>query len=323
MDTEIATDSEFYGNGTQHKNSQNDEYSILDLDAYNAQNADSEETYVKTISPPPFTPNHSLTPALPVDAQSIPLDIDGNIQCGQYNNIATNVDDILYHLPKDEYIRKIIELFHSNEEQISIYRAKLADKARACENPPLGLLKERRKSVKGSVLTKYANDCFMLQQFLCGNMSDVKHLFKTTSSCEENPLSQAQTPLNDPNDISLLKKSLADVQAEMHVLKADSRQMRDILTNLTGEVKQEIVNIRKELDSCTLILNKKLRKNSDSSLSLSQCIPELSDKVKKLELSRNSIKTNVDMLDEIVKDNSRNISEIFDLEAQKKNDTKL
>ena len=66
-----------------------------------------------------------------------------------------------------------------------------------------------------------------------------------------------------------------------------------------------------------------MSKNGDSSLCLSQCLSELSDKVKKLESSRNNIKTNVDLLDEIVKDNSRNISEIFDLEAQKKNDTKL
>ena len=77
-------------------------------------------------------------------------------------------------------------------------------------------------------------------------MSDVKHIFKATSSCEENPLSQTQAPVNDPNDSSLLKKSLVNVLAEMHVLKVDSKEMRDTLTNFTGEVKQEIVNIKKE-----------------------------------------------------------------------------
>ena len=121
--------------------------------------------------------------------------------------------DLLYNLSKDEYIRILLYIFESNEDSVAGYRA------RACDNPPLGLLKERRKSVKGSIVQKNAHDCFILNQFVSGNMSDINHLFKTQQSHNAETAVCSQHSEMYANETTLIKNSVSEMQTENTYLK--------------------------------------------------------------------------------------------------------
>jgi len=52
-------------------------------------------------------------------------------------------------------------------------RSKLADLAKCKDNAPIGILKDRRKSSKGSTAERNAHFCYIISQFLHGNLSDI------------------------------------------------------------------------------------------------------------------------------------------------------
>ncbi|KAH3723689.1 hypothetical protein DPMN_049483 [Dreissena polymorpha] len=132
--------------------------------------------------------------------QSYPSSSD--IQCGQIRQSSQNVqessqslisqilessfnvDDVvfdrlnseLFGLVKDAYIPKLIDMSDNKESTLSQYRQDLSRRARLCENCPTGSLKERRGASRAK---KYAEDCYLLQQFLDGNVTNVDNLYRS------------------------------------------------------------------------------------------------------------------------------------------------
>jgi len=92
------------------------------------------------------------------------------------------IDEDLHNLPKDLYISQLIKNNGACEEKLAKRCSKLADLAKCKDTTPIGILKDRRKSSKGSIAEKYAHDCYIISQFLHGNLSDINHMFKTSSA---------------------------------------------------------------------------------------------------------------------------------------------
>ena len=98
------------------------------------------------------------------------------------------------------------------EETLSHYRHELAARSRQCENPPVGVLKDRRKSMKYSVADKYAQDCYTLNQFLSGNIMEVDDLFKKANNLANISVSQTPRVNTDfEHDINLLKNNVSSL----------------------------------------------------------------------------------------------------------------
>jgi len=80
--------------------------------------------------------------------------------------VVDNIDRELRGIPKDIYIRKLLELTHSSEEAVIFYREEMSRRARLQPNGPSGVIKTRRKSQRRTAAKKYANDCYTISQFL-------------------------------------------------------------------------------------------------------------------------------------------------------------
>ena len=182
---------------------------------------DSDQTSVKSVyadlsNPVLSTGDNSDRVKADVDESdqtfhsSPPLDPDGNIESGQRQAdqyrafklesvIQDRLDSELQNLTKDLYISTIIDITSACEDTLSFYRNELALRVSQSENPPLnfGVLKDRRNSSKGSIAEKYANDCFLLNQYLLGNTCDIDDLFKKPQTPFRQ--SQSQTPKQAPD----------------------------------------------------------------------------------------------------------------------------
>ena len=58
--------------------------------------------------------------------------------------VVDNIDRELRGIPKDIYIRKLLELTHSSEEAVIFYREEMSRRARLQPNGPSGVIKTRR-----------------------------------------------------------------------------------------------------------------------------------------------------------------------------------
>lgn len=323
------------------------DYTILDLDKQHIiNNHDNDQTFLKTVAPTNLTPDRhcgnkgaNSDDAMNCDGQSYtaspPIGEDGNIHCGQpqrANNMftATMFDDDLYNLPKDTYISRLLENTYSSEELVSNYRSELATRAKRCENPPVGILKDRRKSPKCSIAEKYAQDCFMLNQFLSGNVSDINFLFKTQSqnlyqSVLDNSVSQTPRANADSHhDMNMLKHNVANLQSDVHLLKTEASETKRNISSLASNVNKELRIMKSELDTCTQVLIESFNiKDSELSPKFSNGLKVLTRQLKKLETSRNSLQLEINELSENVQSNSSSICNIRDCDEQRKNTMKM
>ena len=144
-----------------------------------------------------FSPSEAhCTANLPCSGHDI-LDSEGNIRSAQKDVNDTNycahdrsifrvdademthLDDSLHGLTKELYISHILDSTSCSEETIVQYRHYLFCKISDQDNQPLGMLKDRRNSPNGqSAAQKYASDCYILQEYSNGNVSDIKNLLK-------------------------------------------------------------------------------------------------------------------------------------------------
>lgn len=79
------------------------------------------------------------------------------------------LDDVLFNLPKDLYIEKLLQLTKNNDDNICVYRSILLKRAKTSNNCPNGDLRQRRTTSQGESRTRYAHDCYSLQHFITNN----------------------------------------------------------------------------------------------------------------------------------------------------------
>ena len=308
-----------------------DSYSLLNLDDQGCSQTATKTTY--TINGTPETtqdgyPVTLMSPEVFMTDLSPQLDSDGDIKCGQpqYPQFTTVGRDEyqLNGLPKDLYISRLLEKTMSSEETLYEYRLELAAQARSCENPPIGILKDRRNSTKETVAEKYAHDCFLLGQFIQGNTNDVSQLFKRQNSskpkstCDTTQCEAPEQERGVSHDIMLLKNSLSSLQSEVTLLKAESKETKQQLETFSNETKSTIDCIKKELESCSV-----LTPDGSSTKTIAESLKLITNQLKKLETSRNQMHAELLTLCGRVTENSRNITNVQDSEVQRKNALKI
>lgn len=239
--------------------------------------------------------------------------------------VHDQLDMELSDLPKDMYIPRLLVLVNNCEETISGYRTELASRARGCQNPPTGVLRERRNSPKGSILEKYANDCFLLYQFIFGNLSEIDDLFKRgNSSVRQVPSTPRRLATDDNYELMSLKNTVATLQSDVLVLKKGANEMKERFESFSFSMKSSVSSIQHELDSCCSILARKAKGVPPKDCKrLSDGIDVLSSCVSKLENSRIQLLSDVSNVNQRSDDNSRNINKLLDGSTKIKNNEKL
>ncbi|KAH3817222.1 hypothetical protein DPMN_118754 [Dreissena polymorpha] len=135
----------------------------------------------------------------------------------------------------------------NNDSPLPQYRQDLSRRARLCENCPTGSLKERR-GANGP--KKYAEDCYLLQKFLDGNVTDVDDLYR---SQHELIVNSQQTPArNQTQDLNMinLKETDAFLKAEVTVLKSNMCKVNENINTLHNDLH----TVKSELQSCSNII---------------------------------------------------------------------
>ncbi|KAH3708705.1 hypothetical protein DPMN_068163 [Dreissena polymorpha] len=90
--------------------------------------------------------------------------------------VFDRLDNELFGLVKDAYISKLLDMSENNDSTLPQYRQDLSRRARLCEHCPTGILNERRGANRSK---RYAEDCYLLQQFLDGNVTNVDDLYRS------------------------------------------------------------------------------------------------------------------------------------------------
>ncbi len=76
-----------------------------------------------------------------------------------YSDVITDrLDQYVDGLPRDLYVQTLLKSTHSCEETLSMYRLKLSERAKQCENGPSGTLITRKNTTKKCASEKYALD---------------------------------------------------------------------------------------------------------------------------------------------------------------------
>jgi len=80
---------------------------------------------------------------------------------------VSRLSDQLVGLTKTQYISTVLDLTAHSEEALVNYRHHLLCTINKSEPHPFGLLKDRRNTPNGSTAAqKYADDCFVLQEYI-------------------------------------------------------------------------------------------------------------------------------------------------------------
>ncbi|KAL4221070.1 hypothetical protein ACF0H5_019332 [Mactra antiquata] len=284
----------------------------------------------------------SLEPSPFVNTNSPPLDRDGSIQCAQpsstvhftprpmNNNMSYQLDEVILDridnelegIPKDQFINRLLESTDSSEEMLSNYRSELSKRAKRVCNTPLGMLKDRRKTRKESASMKYANDCFLLKQYLDGNIQDISNIFRKgaeQSDCQAEPTSNSGS-ISD-FDIRNIKETISVLQADVIMLK---RQLMES-EKKCDSMNKDINDVKCDLVSCAATISQHLKDSSlqDDSPNLAKCLRLLTTRVQKLQESSNSTSSKVSEIQTSVRDNTILIGNINDNESASKNKVKL
>jgi len=147
--------------------------------------------------------------------------------------VHDRLDTSLYGLPKDTYIKTLIEMTSHCDETISRYRSVLSNKCKQLPNAPIGILKERRKSVRGSVADKYALDCYKLSQFLQQNVQEVSEVYRKQPFLQ-NSQPDSQTIVSH-SETALLKETIAIMQSDIVILKRNEAICKQTLEKLSPQ----------------------------------------------------------------------------------------
>jgi len=237
----------------------------------------------------------------------------------------------LVGLTKTQYTSTVLDLTAHSEEALVNYRHHLLCTINESEPHPLGLLKDRRNTPNGSTAAqKYADDCFVLQEYILGNTPDVKRLLKKQSLNQSVSLpqptpsrrSQSHTAGSIDVDTNALKETVAIMQAEIAGLKASVNESNEQINVL----KTDLSATKHELISCSNIFatHFKLGKESSNDIThLSRGMQALTNIISKLESSRNNHTEAIEALHISTRDNAANISHIKDAETALKNNLKL
>ncbi|KAH3796577.1 hypothetical protein DPMN_150146 [Dreissena polymorpha] len=166
----------------------------------------------------------------------------------------------------------------NNDSTLPQYRQDLSRRARLCENCPIGSLKERRGANRSK---KYAEDCYLLQQFLDGNVTNVDDLYRSQHAMiVHSQPTPARNQTQDRNMIDL-KETVAFLKAEFTLLKSNMCKVNENMVTLHNDLH----TVKSELPSCSNIISKHLDLSNSNShnLVLSNGILAISRTLMKLE----------------------------------------
>ena len=151
----------------------------------------------------------------------------------------TMLDEFLYNLPKYLYVEKLVSLTQKDDENISMYRSILLKRAQESNDCPPGSLIQRRTTKSEESYERFANDCFIIQDFI--NTGDPKPLTdilvkrRTIIKSEfKDELSEHTSQLNKTIQLEMaeMKSCIQLLQQDSKILKAENVQLSSELNQI-------------------------------------------------------------------------------------------
>ncbi|MES9880564.1 MAG: hypothetical protein ABW185_06735 [Sedimenticola sp.] len=222
----------------------------------------------------------------------------------------------LQGMPRALYIQNLIQLCNGCDETVMRFRMEMALTAKHCESGPTGNLITRKRTKAGTVIEKYAADCFALYEYINGNRNDVDELFKPATRRDtlvaiDNPCDNAALWA----EINSMKATIVTLSTDVNTLKALMRESSSSLKELNATMTQEIHSINGELLKCKNSVDEKMNtpgKQKSSSNSLSQSLCNLSVLVKQLETHKTSFVAKLCDIETHLRDNTNCIEHLND-----------
>ena len=132
-----------------------------------------------------------------------------------------------------------------SDDTITWYRSILANRARSVEGCPLGKLFTRKSTTKSSSASKYARDCYILQQFISGDNSSIDEVFRKddtksvseptgTSNCHIIEMRVTlQTAITRLNELERVEKENTKTISE---LRTENEKLREDLSDINDRL---------------------------------------------------------------------------------------
>ncbi|KAL4229216.1 hypothetical protein ACF0H5_012255 [Mactra antiquata] len=126
------------------------------------------------------------------------------------------------------------------------------------ENPPMGILKDRRKSTKTTLAEKYAQDCYQKKQYLSSSIPDINDLYRKQPITPSHSTS-SQNHIPDRNELLNIKDMVSRLPADVLSMK---KQLIEKDTKIEADCK-ELNEINSELKTCTNFIAESFETNPD------------------------------------------------------------
>lgn len=183
--------------------------------------------------------------------------IDSQPKCNQ--EYYTILDEILCNLPKVLYINKLVQLCHDNDDDVRLYRSIIHKRAQEIPNCPSGTLIHRRTTENERSCTKYARDCYLLQQFI--NNRDPKYLTDVFTKPKLQQKSK-NSVIYENNQSAALQAEMANVLSKTNLLSHSVDELNksrtsdhEVINKLTNDLKEIKVYYANLVESTNRTLN--------------------------------------------------------------------
>lgn len=154
------------------------------------------------------------------------------------------LDNETYGLLRDDYVSKLVQLCENQEDALIHYRQTLLSRARSIDGCPKAKLVTRRTTGNKSAQFKYANDCYLLNQFIAGdNSMELKDVF-SKAPCSLNIPATPTTPSNSIHVSRNIQDTVAELSVNMLKLRNDIKAEMDGISQKQSEMLKDIQDIR-------------------------------------------------------------------------------
>lgn len=146
------------------------------------------------------------------------------------------LDRELHNQAKDTYIETLLDLTDATDNLLTWYRTLLTSRARGLDKCPNGKLTNRKTTKASTSSYKYARDCYIINQFILGDSSEIHEVFSksSTQSVSGPPQEGINSFVNTNIDLNVLVHSLVD---RIDKLESNQKERKKLETQLKSSLK--------------------------------------------------------------------------------------
>lgn len=244
------------------------------------------------------------------------------------HDVSEILDNATYGLLRDDYVSKLVQMCGNQEDSVIHYRQTLLSRARSIEGCPKAKLVTRRTTGNKSAQIKYANDCYLLNQFIAGDTSiELKDVF-SKAPCSLSIPATPTTPVCSGNILTLnsVNNAVAELTSNLMKWRSDIQVDIEKISKSQNDLIHDIKEIRTTLleDEAALcdVFNEEVQElglNPTRSNKLKMVF----NKTRTHGKQRSTIMNRCDDIERKLNENSGHIDNLLDKSVGNGNDKKM